>query len=177
MHALWYILGAITYLNTGYWWGKASYKAWQKQKRTAVGLLCFPLSYAANNIGRVTDIVRGEDGFTLTPIHDFKNVDNYAKCMTFVWPAKATMNILTLTALILATVCTNPKSLLPRRSIKELPKPAPKELPPVETSDPDQFDIHEYQNLLEQRDKIAARLKELEAHPDKQKLLMLPRRP
>lgn len=99
---------------------------------------------------------------------------NYTVIMVLAWPSRALWNIFFLSifaslkmvpAVIKTLTC--PTSLLPKRP--------PKELPPAKP-DPDQFNIDEYHRLLEQKAKTDARLKELEAHPDKKKILVLPRR-
>lgn len=191
------VTGAVTYLNIGYWWGRLSWKTWHKKKRSFSSFLCFPASH-------MTDTVR--DGLTdtlldKTPIANFDDDKNYTTVMAFVWPAKLVWNtvfcpicaIFEFVVLIvmgchksfkplgpikpfrrLVSICTSPIAALSKlRSI--LPKRQPKKLPPP-PPEPNEFSVDEYQNLLVERDKINAQLEKLNAHPDKKKLLLMPRR-
>lgn len=127
-----------------------------------------------------------EMSMSLPPMANFnEGGDNYAKTMSFIWPLKALWNIpilafwfvvntpaLTgLTIRKLLTGIAKPVRLLHKR----LSKKPPEQLSAAELG-LDQFDIDEYHSLLMERDKVNARLKELEAHPDKGKLLQMARR-
>ena len=203
MLALYITLGVIGYLNIGYWWGKFSWKVWQKKEKSFAGFLCFPTCNLDNKIG-------SNDAFAL--ICAFEGVENgvetYAKIMAFTWLLKflwnASMIMLSggisitgkllgktlipvfrltakLASKLVSAACWLPEkiarkiSLLHKHQAKQLAQEPPKQLPPAEP-DPNQFNIDEYHLILEQKAKTDARLKELEAHPDKEKILALPRR-
>lgn len=174
-------LGAVSYLNIGYWWGRLSWKVWQKGQRSFAGLLCFPGSYILNEIG---------DNSTSSLVGWCDKSEAYTKSLAFAWPIKMLINIVFLTfigtvtlgsiviikpgSILVSLVCGQllPKAIIARLT-SLLPKRRHKELSP--SPQPAQFSVDEYQHLLEQREKINTRLKELEAHPDK-KILELPRR-
>lgn len=189
--------GVVTYLNIGYWWGRLSWKTWREQRRSFSSFLCFPASHITDTVG---------DGSSNTlldkaPVANFDDDKNYTTVMAFVWPAKLAWNtvfcaigaIFEFGVLIgrscykpfqlvgpikpfrrLVSICTSPIATLSKlRSI--LPKRQPKKLPPP-LPEPNEFSVDEYHNLLVERDKIDARLKELEDHPDRKRLLRLPRR-
>jgi len=159
------LCGGVIYLNIGHKWGRLSWKAWHKKKRSVAGLLCFPLSYDENKIGD-----------SKAPISTFTDKDEYEKLMAIFWPFKMVFNLLAILSFVFKIVsktafeiAINPiKYMFGKRTMKELP-PAPEPIP-------DQFDVDERNDLLEKRARINARLKEIDAHPDKDRVLAQPRR-
>ncbi len=93
--ALWIILGIVGYLNIGYRWGRLSWIAWGKSKRSFTGLLCFPVSYKKNQIDKYQN-----DGKSIHPfiVSYYKQKDEYgyAKGVAILWPLKALLNFCTL---------------------------------------------------------------------------------
>lgn len=183
--ALLITLGVVSSLNFGGWLGRQSWKAWGKKKKSVAGLLCFPIAYEKDQIG-VDDQVGQNPNAMIINFHKKNDAYNYAKAMAFVWPGKVLFNLCCLSYFALRNLSSKTIQLIdvvigraidmaiyPTSSL--FPKLAPKELAAGEP-DPDQFDIDERQHLLEQRDKIDARLKEMDAHPDKAKILDQPRR-
>lgn len=162
---LWVALG-VAYLNIGFKLGRFSQKAWRKKRRSIAGLLCFPLSYMENEIGEDDP----KKATNYLPINSF-DAQVYTNLMAFTWPIKLAFNLFviacmgvcftTIGAFILAT---NPTALLPKRTTKELPA-APVIEPTLDHFTPDEY----Y--------RIRTRFEEMETHPDKEKILAMPRRP
>lgn len=200
--ALW-VLGAIAYLNIGYRWGRWSWKVWNKKKRSAAAFLCFPLNYEYNRIGECGNSIN--ESFIAPPVAESKTAEDHAQTIAFVWPLKLLFNAIATICIggkfigkLLSNagsycldgfwfvaknalkIVTNPISLLPKRPQQELAEEPLKQLPKptldAQPNNSNQFDIHEYQNLLIQKDKIEARLKELDAHMDKDKIIAFPKR-
>jgi len=155
-------LGTISYFNIGHRWGRLSWKAWHKKKRSFAGLLCFPVNYLSNKIG--------EASADKPPITAF-DAQVYTNAMAFTWPFKLVFNLFIITCMGVCftaigafKLSTNPMALLPKRAPKELP-PAPADEPTLDHFTPDEY----Y--------RIKTRFEEMETHPDKDKILSFPRRP
>lgn len=94
-----YILGAVAYLNIGYWWGKVSWIIWRAQKRSVAAMLCFPINYSLDKIGY--EKWEPDPTYPLTqliprgcqPLIANFNSQSYARTMTFVWPLKLVCNV------------------------------------------------------------------------------------
>lgn len=99
MFTLGIILGAITYLNVGYWWGSISWKTWHARKRSVAAMLCFPINYSLDKIGY--EKWEENPDYPLTQVIPRKfqpliasfNSRSYARTMTFVWPLKLVWNV------------------------------------------------------------------------------------
>lgn len=161
-------LGAIGYLNIGYWWGHVLWWVWYKKEWFFISLLCFLMNHNDNTIGDKTCIVERPGPPILTA---FKKEIDYKKTLALTWPLKVVFNLMPLSFLLVTNslvLVTHPTSLLPKQS--------PKQLPPAEP-DPDQLNPYEeHQRLLEKREEMNVRLKELEAHPDYEKTRAFPKR-
>ena len=168
-------LGVVGYLNSGYWWGRASWKIWQKKQHSFAGLLCFPVSCAYNLIG--CEDRCWLDGLGRTPVSSFSTVEGYSLEMSFTWPLKALWNSIVLTIFagikISSLVCGLPTAMAKIPTF--LPKRQPKQLPPAEPGS-NQFSVDEHQRLLEQREEMDIHIKELEANPDHKKIRAFPKR-
>lgn len=111
----------FTYFSIGYWWGRWSWKVWQKKKRSVSALICFPVSCWDNKIG-----VNDETG--TPPISQYENEHYYAAELGFFWPIKLLFNIPFL-AVIGFLAMVNPDYVLSKTEPKQL-LPIARVLPP-----------------------------------------------
>lgn len=104
--ALCWALGAIFYLNIGYWWGHTSWKVWHKKQRSVAALFCFPINYKLDKIGyeewkpNPDYPLTQEIGREYQPnIAEWSTAKSYARIITFIWSFKFVLNLTTLTGL------------------------------------------------------------------------------
>lgn len=176
-------LGIVGYLKTGSWLGRTSWKTWKNKKRSKAAFLLFPISYSEDKVGNdyasnvnVISIYSIISTYSKNDGNDEKGKETYVTIVALTWSSKVVLNtLLILLYGLWGVASTGIKALTHPTSL--LPKQPPKELPAA-TVVPDlgQFPIDERLRLLEQRDKIDARLKEIDAHPDKEKILAQARR-
>lgn len=140
MQALWLLAFMLGYFSIGYHWGRFSWKAWHKKRRSVAGLLCFPVSYAKNAIGET----HYEHGNFLYPIKDApmgmvvcNTRELYAFGVGCFWPAKLLFNLPVLATLSiwhLSQATFNPGYFLSISKNEEMKQllPVAKALPPNE---------------------------------------------